>query len=323
MGTGGIHCSNGGTLELAADVSSGTFISLENLGRLRSGGTGAVHTGTVSVASGVSATIDSGPFATDTLSQGPVSGGSGATTHVNGSGTISLIGTSAYAGACAVDSGTLRLQHAHAFTGSASVNIASAATVRAEAASNYAGPWTVNGLLRAEHAGGRPGRVEHRPRRRRAGREREHAAEHVAQRRRDPQGPGWLRDRERYDHGCGRVGDFNGNSINGLGFKNGDAKQANSVVVNNGVLAIGVVGAGSNTPPWLRANVTLSGGALASINPVTGQLGGDFILAPARPAACWSSTPSPATQGAASSSPRAPPERTTPPRLLNGAPTAR
>jgi hypothetical protein len=41
------------------------------------------------------------------------------------------------------------------------------------------------------------------------------------------------------DGGILQVGDVNGNSINGLGFKNGDARQANAVTVNNGVLAIG------------------------------------------------------------------------------------
>ena len=75
-----------------------------------------------------------------------------------------------------------------------------------------------------------------------------------------------------------QVGQTNGNGINGLGFKNGDAKQANSIRVNGGTLAVGVVGSGANTPDWLRANVTLAGGAIALTNIVNGRFGGDLIL---------------------------------------------
>src|SRR5262249_31077969 len=83
-----------------------------------------------------------------------VQGGSGSTARVTGSGTISLIGANTYAGAWNVDTSTLRLQHADALTSAASITIASGATVRAETASNYPGPWTVNGLLRVETGGG-------------------------------------------------------------------------------------------------------------------------------------------------------------------------
>jgi autotransporter-associated beta strand protein len=69
------------------------------------------------------------------------------------------------------------------------------------------------------------------------------------------------------------------NAINALGFKNGDARQANSITVNGGTLAVGHLGSGPNTPAWLRANVTLAGGAIASASTADAQYGGDFSVA--------------------------------------------
>src|SRR5438477_3003642 len=50
-----------------------------------------------------------------------------------------------------------------------------------------------------------------------------------------------------------QVGLSSGASINALGFKNNDAKQANTITVNGGTLAVGVIGGGITTPSWLRA----------------------------------------------------------------------
>jgi autotransporter-associated beta strand protein len=79
--------------------------------------------------------------------------------------------------------------------------------------------------------------------------------------------------------GIVQVGQSAGNSINGLGFKNGDAKQASTIAVGgSGTLAVGVLGSGANTPPWLRASVVLAGGKIASTNGIDAQYGGDFIV---------------------------------------------
>jgi hypothetical protein len=76
-----------------------------------------------------------------------------------------------------------------------------------------------------------------------------------------------------------QVGETFGDGINALGFKNGDPRQANTITVhNNATLAVGVVGSGAATPPWLRANVILSPGKIASTNGIDAQFGGDFII---------------------------------------------
>jgi hypothetical protein len=77
-----------------------------------------------------------------------------------------------------------------------------------------------------------------------------------------------------------QVGASAGSSINALGFKNGDPKQANTITVNGGTLAVGVVGSGPATPAFLRANVTLAGGNIASTNGIDAQYGGDFVVSP-------------------------------------------
>lgn len=79
-------------------------------------------------------------------------------------------------------------------------------------------------------------------------------------------------------NGILQVAQSGGSAINALGFKNGDAKQANTIAVNGGVLAVGGLGSGTATPAWLRANVVLSGGAIASTNAVDAQFGGDFLV---------------------------------------------
>src|SRR5262249_40651468 len=43
-------------------------------------------------------------------------------------------------------------------------------------------------------------------------------------------------------------------------------------------LALGVLGSGNNTPQFLRANVTLAGGNIASTNGIDTQFGGDFTV---------------------------------------------
>jgi fibronectin-binding autotransporter adhesin len=74
-----------------------------------------------------------------------------------------------------------------------------------------------------------------------------------------------------------QIGPFLGGEIlNALGFKNGDPKQANTITVSSGTLAVGSVNSTGGSPDFLRANVILSGGAIASTNGFDAKYGGDF-----------------------------------------------
>ena len=70
-----------------------------------------------------------------------------------------------------------------------------------------------------------------------------------------------------------------GSTINALGFQNGDPKQGNTITVSSGTLVVGALGSGAGTPPFLRANVFLAGGNIASTNGINAQYGGSFTVA--------------------------------------------
>ena len=154
LGTGGTHVSSNGILELGAGVTATTFTVLQNTAILRTSGAGAADSG-VSVDPSAIVKLNAGDVSTHTLTIPDFEGGSGSTTHVTGNGEVILSGSNTYTGAWAVDSGTLRLTHANSITSSASpIVINSGGIVSAEVASNYAGAWTIGGLLRVLHGQG-------------------------------------------------------------------------------------------------------------------------------------------------------------------------
>ncbi len=67
-----------------------------------------------------------------------------------------------------------------------------------------------------------------------------------------------------------------GEVLNALGFKNSDPRQANTVTVSTGTLAVGTFNSVVDNPDFLRANVILSGGSIASTNGIDAKYGGDF-----------------------------------------------
>ena len=71
-------------------------------------------------------------------------------------------------------------------------------------------------------------------------------------------------------------------AMNALGFKNGDAKQANAIIITGGTL-LGAINApqavnAGTTPTYFRAGVTLGGGSIASTG-LSANFGGDFATA--------------------------------------------
>ncbi|HRX86596.1 MAG TPA: autotransporter-associated beta strand repeat-containing protein, partial [Phycisphaerae bacterium] len=155
LGSGNVDVSNGGTLELGPGAIRGGAITLQSLGGLRSIGTGAVLSGPITVQTGgAQVTLASSiGVLVGTLDLFDYENGGGSTTHVTGTGEVTLSGPNSYAGAWSVESGTLRLTHADAISSSASpIVVNPGATVSAETASNYAGDWIIGGELQLQHA---------------------------------------------------------------------------------------------------------------------------------------------------------------------------
>ena len=156
LGTGGRTVSNNGVLEIGAGVTTASFTTLNDTGKVRSTGAGAVHSGSINVASGANVILDSGSSPTHTLTIGDYDGGGNGNTGVVGSGTVILSGANSYTGLWEVDSGTLRLTHADAVSASNfGVFINPGGTVISEVASNInPGAWEVFGTLRVQHPTG-------------------------------------------------------------------------------------------------------------------------------------------------------------------------
>jgi autotransporter-associated beta strand protein len=72
-----------------------------------------------------------------------------------------------------------------------------------------------------------------------------------------------------------------GEALNALGFKDGDAKEGNTISVYGGTLAggVNVPVTVTSTPDFFRANVIMAGGAISSTNGVDAEYGGGFTTA--------------------------------------------